>query len=232
MWQTAPERTWNDEDLAYLMVPRIFYCLERRMGVSGGQEKYTVYCMSQLGSWVEAFFAVNIIVLWILAFVWIFNLLITTIYLAFFPMYNQKTYNPYTYRFKDFSMSQKLFVILLMQNIEPILWNDIVRNIISTTDPKKIDDRWRQEHKKNLLIRKKREQRQRMEQRQRREQRKQRSQKRNQFQTVGQEEGSEMMDQDYIGTVPDDGLDLDYGLEQDYGVSTEDINYMANYKTY
>jgi hypothetical protein len=224
----APERTWNDEDKAYLMLPRVFYCLERRMGVGGGQEKYTVYCMSQLGSWVEFFFAVNIIVLWILAFVWLFNFLITTLFLTFFPLYNFKTHNPYTYRFQDFSFSQKLFVILLMQNLEPVLWRDIVKNIISTTDPRKIDDRWRQTQKKNLELRLKREQRQKMAQRQRMELRQRRGliRRRNQFQADGQDESSEMMDQDYIGMVEDNGLDLDNG------VSTEDITYRENYKTY
>jgi hypothetical protein len=204
MWEDSADRVWNDEDKAYLWLPRVFYCLEQRMGVSGGSKKFTVYCMSQLGSWVEGFFAVNIFLLWFLAFMWLVHMMKTSLYLLFFPLHNYKTYNPYTYRFKEFSLSQKLFVILLMQNTAPMLWKDIVKNILNTTDPKKIDEKWRQaQRKKNAQ-----------------------KMKRNQFKRYGQEKSAEPMDQDYIVVGDENGVD------QDYGVSIDDNNYRANYEAY
>ncbi len=39
---------------------------------------------------------------------------------------------PGCHTFQDLSFSKKLFVLLLIQNLEPLFWDDVVTNILST----------------------------------------------------------------------------------------------------
>ena len=94
--------------------------------------------MTQLASWVEAFFIMNLFVLWFLLAFWILDLIIINGYLVFFPMNmtsKRKKHNCYT--LQQLSLSKKLFVVLLSQNLEPLFWHDVVTNILSTRIAKK-----------------------------------------------------------------------------------------------
>jgi hypothetical protein len=118
----------------------VFYCIEKKFGVSGTMEITTVYCTNQLSSWVEAFFIIDIIVLWVLACLWILDLIFTNLFLMVFPLYHpsKKQMKPNCYRFQEFSMSKKLLVVLLSQNLETLFWDDVVNAVLNTRKPSNI----------------------------------------------------------------------------------------------
>ena len=128
------ERVWNADDTAVLWFPRIFHCIEHMAGPSGTLERFDVFCINQMSSWVEGFCILNLFCLAVLGFIWILDVICTNLYLTCFPLYRQKkhTLHQNCYTFQELSMSKKLFVILLMQNLEPLFWDDVVNNILST----------------------------------------------------------------------------------------------------
>ena len=132
-------RILNEKDGAILWFPRVFNCIERKHGPSGTIERKDILCYNSLASWVEAFFIANIFVLWILACLWVLDFISTTTYLACSPLYqgSKKNKTQGCYTFNDLSMSKRLFVILLAQNMEPLFWEDVVNNILSTRNPNK-----------------------------------------------------------------------------------------------
>ena len=128
------ERVWNETDTAVLWFPRIFHCIELMAGPSGTLERFDVFCINQMSSWVEGFCVMNIFCLAVLGLIWVLDVICTSLYLTIFPLYMNKRnkINRNCYTFQELSMSKKLFVILLMQNLEPLFWDDVVNNILST----------------------------------------------------------------------------------------------------
>lgn len=128
------DRVWNDDDTAVLWFPRIFHCIEFMAGPSGTLERFDVFCINQMSSWVEGFCIMNLFCLAVLGLLWTMDILCTTVYLTAFPLYRQKKNQLHKncYNFQELSMSKKLFVILLMQNLEPLFWDDVANNILST----------------------------------------------------------------------------------------------------
>ncbi len=93
-----------------------------------------VYCMNQMASWVEYFYICNIFVLWIMGILWVLDITLVNLFLISFPLYKpSKTQSKSSgHRFQQFSMSKKLFVILLSQNLEPLFWQDVVIGVLNT----------------------------------------------------------------------------------------------------
>lgn len=134
MMTDQSERVWNDTDTAVLWFPRIFHCIEYMAGPSGTLERFDVFCINQMSSWVEGFCVLNVFCLAVLGLIWTLDILCTTVYLTCFPLYRVKKnqLNRNCYNFQELTMSKKLFVILLMQNLEPLFWEDVVKNVLST----------------------------------------------------------------------------------------------------
>lgn len=117
--------------------PRVFNCKERRYGPSGTKQTLDVYCHTMLASWCEGFYAINLMVLMALLVIWVLDLLHTMFILTWFPMYRvtklQKSRNCHT--FQAMSLSKKLFVLLLSQNLDAMFWEDVVKAVLNTKKP-------------------------------------------------------------------------------------------------
>jgi len=140
-------RVYNERDTAVLRFPKFFYCLQEYYGTSGTKQKFEINCNCENNNWIELFLIINIYVFMFLALLWLINLVQTLIAILLFPYFNAGPTVKMATTMKDLSYSKRLLALLLSQNVDPMLWNDVVK-AINTGHIKKQKQK-RKQQKKN-----------------------------------------------------------------------------------
>lgn len=131
MVQLQDERVYNDDDTAILRYPKFFFCIQANYGPSGTKQKHEINCNCETNNWVELFLILNIFACLFLLVLSIINIVQTLIAVLLFPYYPEGPTIKLKGQMKDLSNSKRLLALLLAQNVEPMLWDDIVKAINS-----------------------------------------------------------------------------------------------------
>jgi len=126
------DRVYNERDTAVLRFPKFFYCLQAYYGPSGTKQRSEINCNCEANNWIEISLIINLFVHLFLVLLWLINLGQTLLAILVFPYYKaDPTTRKLATTMKDLSYSKRLLALLLSQNMDSMLWAEVVKAINS-----------------------------------------------------------------------------------------------------